>query len=360
MMALGGWIDVTVCVLYLGLVFALAVLSARGQKDNEDYFVGGRTMNWLVVGVSMFATSFSSLSFLGLPQRGAYQDFSFYVTILCIPFLITPILWFLFVPLYTRLHVSSGYEYLGLRFGLVAQRIGSVLYCIYALLWMGTMLYAVAITLQVIMGLSDRAYLAMLIGVGVFATVYTVVGGLKAVVWTDVLQAIVLGGAVVLIIVLAVQRIDGGWSTLWEVARGHGKFQLVQWQRPWHATENFTSPSSVYSAIAVGLFMYLPGYAVAQNMIQRYVCCGSLQAGRGVVALSAVINSVLGFLFLCVGTALFVFYTQPGGPGLPEAGAERVRQRGPDSALFRGPRAAGDWPGRRDSGGVVRGGDEYD
>ena len=153
-MAQLGWLDGAICLAYLTLVFGLAVSCARGQQDNEDYFVGGRRMRWWVVGVSMFATSFSSLSFLGLPQRGAYQDFSFYVTILCIPLLITPILWFLFVPLYTRLQVSSGYEYLGMRFGPVAQRLGSLLYCIYALLWMGTMLYAVALTLQVVLGLS--------------------------------------------------------------------------------------------------------------------------------------------------------------------------------------------------------------
>ena len=82
-------------------------------------------MNWLAVGISMFATSFSSISFLGLPQRGAYQDFSFYLTILLILLLITPLLWFFFVPLYVRLQVSSGYAYLGQRFNATVQRIGA-------------------------------------------------------------------------------------------------------------------------------------------------------------------------------------------------------------------------------------------
>ncbi len=325
-MAQIGWLDISICVLYLAVVFGLALISARGQRDNEDYFLGGRDVNWWVVGISMFATSFSSLSFLGLPQRGAYQDFSFYVTILCIPLIITPILWFLFVPLYTRLRVSSGYEYLGLRFGVLAQRIGSLLYCVYALLWMGTMLYAVGITLQIVLGLSDIAYLLTLIGIGAFATVYTVLGGLKAVIWTDVMQAVVLGGAILTVMLLAVGRIDGGWSGFWEIATDHDKFRLLHLQSPWTAQENFTDPSSIFSAIAVGLFMYLPGYAVAQNMIQRYVCSGSLAGGRGVVALSAIINSVLGFLFLCVGTALFAFYMQKGGAGLPVEGVQLARE----------------------------------
>ena len=143
-------IDWGICAVYLALVFGLAFRSVKGQHDNEDYFLGGRRMNWFVVGVSMFATSFSSISFLGLPQRGAYQDFSFYLTILFIPFVITPILWWIFLPTFIRLRVSSGYEYLGRRFGLPVQRIGSGLYCVYALGWMGTMLYAMALTVKTV------------------------------------------------------------------------------------------------------------------------------------------------------------------------------------------------------------------
>ncbi len=78
-------IDWIVCLAYLGVVVGLALWSMRGQRDNEDYFVGGRKMNWIAVGVSMFATSFSSISFLGLPQRGAYQDFSFYSKLVRVP-----------------------------------------------------------------------------------------------------------------------------------------------------------------------------------------------------------------------------------------------------------------------------------
>jgi len=315
-------IDGLVCLVYVGVVFGLALKSAKGQQDNEDYFLGGRRINWLAVGVSMFATSFSSISFLGLPQKGAYQDFSFYLVILCIPLIITPILWWVFIPMFVRLKVSSGYEYLGRRFGWPVRRIGSVLYCVYAIGWMGTMLYAVALTLQAVMGLSVAQYRWMLVGIGAFATLYTVMGGLRAVIWTDVLQAVVLGGAVVAVMLLAVGRIDGGWSAFWSIARGHGKFKMFHLDANLLARENFTRPNSVFTALAYGVFMYLPGYTVAQNMIQRYVCAGSLSRGRGVAALSAGINMGLGLLFLLVGTALFAFYSQSGGAGMPVAGAE--------------------------------------
>jgi SSS family transporter len=319
-------IDCCVCIAYLAVVFGLAIKSARGQQDNEDYFLGGRKMNWFVVGVSMFATSFSSISFLGLPQRGAYQDFSFYLTILFIPFVITPILWWIFVPMFVRLNVSSGYEYLGRRFGPPAQKIGSGLYCVYALGWMGTMLYAVALTLQTVMGLTQTQYYFVLIGIGAFATIYTVMGGLKAVIWTDALQAVVLGGAIIGVMLLALSRIDGGWSGFWAIASEHNKFKMFHLNSNLLSPENFTGRNTVFTAAAFGLFMYLPGYAVSQNMIQRYVCAGSVARGRGVVVLSAVINAGLGLLFLLVGTALFAFYSQPGGGGLPVAGAAIAKE----------------------------------
>ena len=310
-------IDWLVCLVYLVVISGLAIWSMRGQRDNEDYFVGGRRMNWYAVGISMFATSFSSISFLGLPQRGAYQDFSFYLTILLIPILITPILWYVFVPLYTRLRVSSGYAYLRLRFNSTVQRIGSLLYCGYALGWMGAMLYAIALTLKGIMNLTDGQYFFALIGLGVFATVYTAVGGLRAVIWTDVLQALTLGVAIVVVLLLAVGGISGGWSALWQIGSENGRWTMFHLQPNLLAIENFTDRSSVYSAFAFSLFMYLPGYTVAQNMIQRYVCTGGLREARGVVVLSAAINAGLGFMFLLVGVALFAFYAQPGGPGMP-------------------------------------------
>jgi Na+/proline symporter len=238
---------------------------------------------------------------------------------------ITPILWWVFVPLFVRLRVSSGYEYLGRRFGLPAQRIGSGLYCVYAIGWMGTMLYAIALTLQTVMGLSQTQYYWMLIGIGAFTTAYTAVGGLRAVVWTDVPQA-VLGGAIVTVLFLAVGRIDGGWPAFWAIANEHHKFQMFHLDPDLLAAKNFTGENTVFTAAAFGLFMYLPGYAVSQNMIQRFVCAGSLRAGRGVVVLSAVINAVNGLVFLMVGTAIFAFYSQVGGPDLPAAGVEIAKE----------------------------------
>ena len=98
----------------------------RRDKTNEDYFVGGRKMPWFPVGVSLFATAFSSLSFVALPREGAYGDYHLLVTYLCIPLVITPLLWWVFVPLYHRLGVTSVYEYLEIRYNRPMRRLGMI------------------------------------------------------------------------------------------------------------------------------------------------------------------------------------------------------------------------------------------
>ncbi len=89
-------IDWFMLISYLILIFSVGVSYTRRQKTNEDYFVGGRKMNWVAVGVSLFATSFSSISFLAYPREGAYEDFHLFLSLLFIPFFIVPVLWFFF------------------------------------------------------------------------------------------------------------------------------------------------------------------------------------------------------------------------------------------------------------------------
>jgi Na+/proline symporter len=137
-----------------------------------------------------------------------------------------------------------------------------------------------------------------------------------------VLQAVTLGAAVLAVLLLAVSGISGGWDGLWRIGQEHGRWKMIHWDPHLLAPQNFTARNSVYTALAYCLFMYLPGYAVAQNMIQRYVCTGGVHQARGVVLLSGLINAGLGFLFLLVGVALFAFYMQPGGAGLPALESE--------------------------------------
>src|SRR5688500_4030883 len=98
-------IDWSICLAYLAVVFVLGLWCSRGQQTNDDYLVGDRQMNWVAIGISLFATTFSALSFVGLPREAAYEDYHLYLAILFIPLVAAPIVGWLFVPLYHRLQL---------------------------------------------------------------------------------------------------------------------------------------------------------------------------------------------------------------------------------------------------------------
>ena len=300
-------------------MFGVGLWFARKQENNEEFFVGGRNMNWLAVGVSLFATAFSSISFLAYPREAAYESFQFFVAILFIPLVITPLLWWLFVPLYVRLGVISVYEYLEIRFHLALRRLGTVLFAGYAIGWMGSMLYAVGLIMQVVLDLSDTELMWTLAGVGLFATLYTSLGGVKAVIWTDVLQTLVLGGGTVVIFALALGHVEGGWQTVVRIGTEQGKFQMFNFEL------DFAERGTFYAACAFGLFMYLPGYTTSQVTAQRYVCMSSLAEARRALALHAVVVTLVVLMFFLLGTTLFAYYSQHGGlPDLDKAKQDQI------------------------------------
>src|SRR5687768_8204122 len=147
-------------------MFAQGWWFSRAQKTTEDYFVGGRGMNWLAVGLSMFAATFSPLSFVGLPREAAYVDYHLYLAILFIPLFAAPIVGWLFVPIYHRLRLTSAYEYLELRFDRNARRLGSLLYGLYVIGWMGSMLYATSLIVQAALGLDTGQRIAVMVLLG--------------------------------------------------------------------------------------------------------------------------------------------------------------------------------------------------
>ncbi len=314
-----SWIDWTIFGGYLLLVFALGLWFMRGQRTSDDYFVGGRKMSWWAVGVSLFATAFSSISFVAYPREAAYQGFQFFVAILFIPLIITPLLWWLFVPTYVRLRVTSVYEYLEIRFNRPMRRLGTILFACYAIGWMGSMLYAVGLIVQVVLGLSDAQLVWTLVAVGTFAMLYTVLGGIQAVIWTDVLQTVTLGGGMLVILLLALGQVDGGLAAVVQLGSQHGRFQMFNMEL------NLAERSTFYAACAFGLFMYLPGYTTSQVTAQRYVCMPSLRHARRALVIHAVAITLVCLLFFLVGATLFAYYQQQGGlPELPEKKQDQI------------------------------------
>jgi Na+/proline symporter len=255
-------VDWLICLGYLVAVIVVGFWCARRSTTDEEYFVGSRRMSWWLIGVSLFATGFSSLSFVGLPREAAYADYHLFLAILLIPVWVAPVVGRVFIPVYHRLRLTSAYEYLERRFNRRARLAGSGLYTVYCLGWLGSMLYAVGLVVAVALGLADDQIIRIVVVIGLLTTIYTVVGGFTGVIWNDLLQAVTLAVGIAIVLTTAVGRIDRGWIGVWELAQLHDKLQMFDLHL------DLPTGGTFFSAAALGLFTFLGIFAVEQVMVQ--------------------------------------------------------------------------------------------
>ena len=296
-------IDWSICAGYLAIVFILGLWSARSQHTNEDYFLGGRKMHWLPIGLSLFAGLFSSLSFVGLPAEAAYNDYHLYLAILFIPLFVVPVVWIWFLPLYFRLGSTSCYAYIEQRFNRPLRLVASILFMLYTIGWMGNLLRAVGVILQSVLETSQLETAILLVAIGLFATIYTTMGGVKAVVWTDALQAFALGGGMLLVLFLTVSKIDGGWESVALIVNEHNRFEMFE-------TSFSFGSANIYGVFAFGIFVYLSGQAVTFTAVQRYVSMSSIKVARKSLVVNGLMTGIVCLVFFLSGSAVFAFYHQ--------------------------------------------------
>jgi SSS family transporter len=299
-----GVLDWIICVGAVVVMFAQGGWLSGKQRTTEDYFVGGRRMNWLAVGLSMFAATFSPLSFVGMPREAAYDNYHLYLAVLFIPLFAAPLAGGLFVPIYHRLRLTSAYEYLELRFDRRLRQAASLLFGLYTLAWMGSMLYATGLIVQAALGLSERQRIVAMAVLGAVTAVYTTVGGYKAAVWTNVVKSAVLAGVIVAVLLLAVARVDGGWAGVWHLGCEHDKFAMFDLRF------DLTSRATFFSACAFGMFVYLSVAVTAQGAVQRYASMPSVGAARRLLAVNGIGTALVCLLFFLLGSVMFAFYAQ--------------------------------------------------
>lgn len=297
-------LDGIICFGAVGLMIVQGWWVSGAQKTTDDYFVGGRQMSWLAVGLSMFAATFSPLSFVGMPREAAYDNYHLYLAVLFIPLVVAPLVGWLFVPLYHRLRLTSAYEYLELRFDRRLRRCGSLLMGLYTLAWMGSMLYAVGLIVQIAFGLDEGERIFTMVLLGGATTAYTTLGGFKAAVWTNVLKSALLAGVIVAVLVLAVARVDGGLQSIWRLGVEHNKFAMFD------VSFDLASRASLLPACAFGFFVYLAVAVVSQGAVQRYASLPSVSAGRKMLAVNGIGTALVCLLFFALGSTMFAYYSQ--------------------------------------------------
>ena len=289
-------LDYWVLIIYLMLLVGIGIYFSKSERTTDDFFLAGHRIPWWAAGMSIFGTQLSAITFMSIPAKSYLTDWTFFIFNLGI-LAIAPIVVFFFLPFYRRLNVTSAYEYLELRFNTAVRMLGSASFVLMQLGRMGIVLYLPAIALATVTGIN--IYFCILL-MGVLCTVYTVLGGIQAVIWTDVVQVIVLIGGVIISLTMIAFHVDGGFEGIVQIGMSNNKFHAFEWDL------SFGSPT--IWVIVIAWFGNLIAYASDQTVIQRYLTTSSEKEAAKSIWTSAIMTIPASMLFFGVGTALYVFY----------------------------------------------------
>ena len=311
-------LDLVVLVVYAVGVVALGLRAGGRQTSTEEYFLGGNSLPWWAVCFSIVATETSTLTVIGVPAvayGGALTFLQLTVGYLVGRVVVAAVL----LPRYWAGEQQTAYAFLGDRFGDGMRGLASVTFLVTRLLADGVRLFATAIPIQVIARAAgvDVGYPVVILAVGVVTAAYTYVGGLKAVVWMDVVQmGIYVGGAVVAMALLLSGPLAGSFAD----AAAAGKLQVIDWGVGEGLGVLLTSPYALPVSLVGGAVFAMASHGTDQLIVQRVLACRSLADGRKAMVWSGVFVIAQFALFLFVGLALWVHY---GGAPLADLGLER-------------------------------------
>jgi len=292
--------DIAVILVYLAVVVGKGVVLSRKQHNIDDYFLAGRSMSFWVVGISIIASLLSAITYMGAPTEAYKYDLKFSLSLLCIP-LVTPIVIYVFLPFYYKLKLYTAYEYLEKRFALPVRVIASVFFIFWRMGWMALVIFAPSLAIATLLNIDWRI---CVIAIGTASTVYTVLGGMTAVIWTDVIQFIVLYGGALAIIVVAILRTDGGLDYMWTSALQNEKLAILDWS--WDPFKRITTWAIILGS-SVGA---LAAYATDQVAIQRYLTTKNFKEAKKSLVFHAAVIVPISYIFYLMGTMLWAFYHQ--------------------------------------------------
>ena len=289
-------IDTVVLVVYLAGVVVFGCWFVRKSRTTTAFMAAGRALPGWAVGLSIFGTYLSSNTFLGVPGKAFGSNWNSFVFSLSLP-VAAVIAVKVFVPFYRRTGEISAYHHLEKRFGPWARTYALVCYLLTQIARIGSVMFGVALAMNALLGW-DMA--AIILVAGVLVTLYTLLGGIEAVIWTDVVQSIVLMvGAVVVAAIILVGMPDGPAQAV-AVAAERGKFSLGSFGLD-------LTQATFWVVLVYGLFINLNNFGIDQSYIQRYhTARDDREAGRS-VWLGALLYVPVSALFFFIGTSLFSY-----------------------------------------------------
>lgn len=292
-----GWVDHVVVALYLLAMVAMGAWFVRKEKNTQDYFRASNRAPWWAIGMSLFATAASAISLMTMPGKSYSTNWTFFAisiySVICLPLSL-----FLLAPLVRKLNISTANEYLELRFGLTARMVGSVIYMVNQILGrMAPVIFLPSIAMAAITGIDIWIWIVV---VGSVTTLYTFLGGLSAVIWTDTVQGLIMLATVAGCLVLILFKLDMPVDAMWSTLRQYDKLHTFDWG--WNITE-----PTVLMVFTGTIFITLLGIG-DQNYVQRVQAAPSLRDAKKAVATQMAVAVPINVLLFGLGTALYLYY----------------------------------------------------
>jgi len=292
-------LDFTIIGIYLIAMVLVGFYFSRKNKNAEQFTVASGLIPGWAIGLSIYATFLSSNTFLGVPGKAYGGNWNAFVFSLSMPFAAWIAVKY-FIPFYRNTGNISAYTHFEKRFGPWARVYAVICFLLTQIARMGSVFFGIALSLQALTGLSMKT---IMIVMGISIILYTVSGGIKAVIWTEVVQAIIKTLGALLIIYLVVSNIPGGFDKIVEIGKADHKFSLGSFSL------NLTEPT-FWVILFYGFFINLNNFGMDQNYIQRYHAATSTKQAAKSVWLCVGIYVPASFLFFVIGSCLYAYYSQ--------------------------------------------------
>ena len=292
-----SWLDYAMVFAYLGVLVAMGVYFSRRKQSTEDFFLAGRRVPWWAAGLSIFGTSISALTFMAIPALVYRKDWVYFLGNMMIVAL-APVVIYFYLPFFRGLEVTSAYEYLEKRFNVAVRLLGSGAFLLYQLGRMGVVVYLPALALAAVTGFNVYWCIVLM---GVLATLYTTLGGIEAVIWTDVIQVIILLGGAALSFVIIMIETPGTPGELITLAAAEGKLRAVN--LTWDV-----ATAGLWVVVIGNFFKFWIPYTSDQSIVQRYLTTADERQAARAIWTNALLSAPAWLMFFSMGTALWLFY----------------------------------------------------
>jgi SSS family solute:Na+ symporter len=328
-------IDGTVLLLYFVLIISIGLYMGRKEENLKDFALGGRRIPWWAVLASIIAAETSAGTFFGTPGEGfALRNYT-YIQLAFGTILARILVSYIFIKPYYDYKVFSIYEYLTARFGVGSKNAASAVFMFTRVLASGARLYVAAIALvlayEMIRGMRPGQTETLFIYIGatvvivILTAIYTTIGGIKAVVWTDFIQASIMMGSALVALGLLYSAIPGGWH---KVAELHGGFHwsdvittgLDPAKNGWAKWKGmFEIEYTIFAGLIGSTFMTMATHGTDQDMVQRMLTAVDVRRSRRSLILSGLADIPIALTFLSIGLLLWVYYQTHFDPNLPKS-----------------------------------------